>query len=235
MAGGKIYLSAPRKTAVKKTPQVVLKVQPKKKRNRLRTNLLQPKTRRVRMIYGDTVQINPAAGLANYHTFRLNSLFDIDYTGVGHQPKSRDEWAAFYKTYTVCKAKVKVIFMPTSSSAVAGTPIIALKMSSSNATSLLVSNMIEDQNCRWSTLGGAYGNPGGRTLYASFDAKKFFSKKSYDDDTLGANFGFTPGEVAYLHVVVGPQDASGDVAPIDCIVQIKLDVKLTNPLDLAQS
>lgn len=44
------------------------------------------------------------------HQFSLNSLFDPDQTGVGHQPRTYDEWSAFYKSYRVngCKLELDI-------------------------------------------------------------------------------------------------------------------------------
>lgn len=36
-----------------------------------------------------------------WHTFRMNNIYDPDYTGTGHQPLGFDQWATFYKHYRV--------------------------------------------------------------------------------------------------------------------------------------
>lgn len=41
--------------------------------------------------------------------FRGNSLFDPDLTGVGHQPKGFDQWAALYTRYKVYAGSVRII------------------------------------------------------------------------------------------------------------------------------
>lgn len=43
-----------------------------------------------------------------YNVFRLNSLYDPDYTNVGHQPRGFDNFAAMYSNYIVLGAKVEV-------------------------------------------------------------------------------------------------------------------------------
>lgn len=66
-----------------------------------------------KMIYGDVVQLNLTGAQGfNYWTFRLNSLFDPDYTGVGHQPQWFDQYASVYKNYRVKGSKITVTFMP---------------------------------------------------------------------------------------------------------------------------
>lgn len=42
------------------------------------------------------------------YEWRLNSLFDPNLTGVGHQPQGFDQMAAFYNTYRVYKVDVQI-------------------------------------------------------------------------------------------------------------------------------
>lgn len=53
------------------------------------------------------------AGLTDYYSFLLNSAYDPNYTGAGHQPLFFDEMAAKYTAYTVISAIIKVTFSPT--------------------------------------------------------------------------------------------------------------------------
>lgn len=39
-------------------------------------------------------------------TWRLNSIYDPDFTGSGHQPLGFDQWQVFYKNYRVYKTDV---------------------------------------------------------------------------------------------------------------------------------
>lgn len=45
------------------------------------------------------------------YAFRLASLFDPNFTGVGHQPRGFDQMAAFYTEYVVYKVDVQVRIM----------------------------------------------------------------------------------------------------------------------------
>lgn len=73
-------------------------------------NLLRPKVL-TKLTYCDTKTITPGTGMAN-HVFSMNNLYDPDYTGVGHQPAFRDEWANIYGHYRVLAAHVRVSFRP---------------------------------------------------------------------------------------------------------------------------
>lgn len=50
--------------------------------------------------------VDPFAG----HTFRANSLYDPDYTGVGHQPYGVDQWSSFFNQYYVYKSSIRCQF-----------------------------------------------------------------------------------------------------------------------------
>lgn len=61
---------------------------------------------RTNLRYCDTKTLDPSTG-ATYHKFAVNSLFDYDQTGIGHQPAYFDQWSAFYRRYRVISAKWK--------------------------------------------------------------------------------------------------------------------------------
>ena len=62
-----------------------------------------------KLTYCDTKTITPGSTMAN-HVFRLNSIFDPDFTGVGHQPGFHDQWANLYNQYRVTSAEWTLTF-----------------------------------------------------------------------------------------------------------------------------
>jgi hypothetical protein len=62
----------------------------------------------VKMRYVDSFALVLSAGVGGVYQYRLNSIFDPDLTGVGHQPYTRDTWAAVYSTYTVMSCRYVV-------------------------------------------------------------------------------------------------------------------------------
>jgi hypothetical protein len=66
----------------------------------------------VRLTYADNflhhAQQNGTGGI--FQIFRMNSIFDPDQTGTGHQPMMRDLWASQYDYYTVisCQYQIKM-------------------------------------------------------------------------------------------------------------------------------
>lgn len=51
-------------------------------------------------------ELSVSAGTGSQNTFRLNSVYDPDFTGIGTQPRYFDQLSALYSTYLVtgCKA-----------------------------------------------------------------------------------------------------------------------------------
>lgn len=62
------------------------------------------------MKYSDRYTLTvPALGVPICHQLNLNSLYDPDRTGVGHQPYFRDQMVNFYDNYKVISCTVKIV------------------------------------------------------------------------------------------------------------------------------
>ena len=65
----------------------------------------------VKMPYVDTFNTFvalPAGALTGFQQYKINSIWDPDLTGVGHQPLGRDTWSAIYNYYKVLEATITV-------------------------------------------------------------------------------------------------------------------------------
>lgn len=64
----------------------------------------------IRLRYADNFQFHDTDGTTAVmkQQYRLNSVYDVDYTNVGHQPNGFDKWAAIYKWYRVMGCTVTV-------------------------------------------------------------------------------------------------------------------------------
>jgi len=71
-----------------------------------------PDVLRTKLQYCDVVQLAASAGSPGLYQFRMNSLFDPDYTSTGHQPQWFDQLSAVYSYYRVLKSKITVTFCP---------------------------------------------------------------------------------------------------------------------------
>lgn len=66
-----------------------------------------PSAYRTQMAYANVRNVvEAAAGAGAFQTFALTNLFDPDYTGVGFQPVSFDQWSQMYNRFRVMGVKV---------------------------------------------------------------------------------------------------------------------------------
>jgi len=96
-----------------------------------------PPQMRVKQKYFDYWASN---GTTDGRVFNINSTFDPDRTGVGHQPNGRDNMAAIYNKYRVHGCKITVQFSATSASA-----YVAMVSAVNNAGSLSTFYILNEQ------------------------------------------------------------------------------------------
>ena len=201
----------------------------RRKRRRARSTYLKtfPKSMAVKLTYCDVITIpNTDTGTAAYR-FRLNSIFDPDYTGAGHRPRGHDQWKTIYSKYCVIGAKVKVEPVYSSSGTGAGnteTTIKGYMDDDITATNYSSEDLIElgllGNKCQIVTIGA---NPHGferkvKPMYFKFGTKKFFGIKKSEQiinavgigqgeatsltgmQHVGALFGTNPVKPAYLRL-----------------------------------
>jgi hypothetical protein len=168
------------------------------------------------------------AGARADQQFRLNSIFDPDYTGVGHQPLAHDQWALFYNHYVVtgCHWEIELASQQYNS-------VVGFYVSDDGtipATS--ASELIE--------LGAQAGMvaPGlPIKLAGEIDVGVWFKRPTAGlplDSQLRSTFGANPSEVVFGTLFA--QLASGTVTQyIDYVYTFTFDVTLMEPKDLAQS
>lgn len=166
------------------------------------------------------------------YTYRLNSCYDPDFTGIGGQPRyfdtlcGPDSGAAPYGAYRVHAAKVTVGFVNANSSG-NSTGIVAIRARNQNAAALNPStaNMIRDcsevPNTRWRWITSS-GNDGcRRTLTGYWKMNKFYGVKDIkDNEDFTARYNANPSDEIYLDCHFGTVNASSTA--YNCQVSVKI-------------
>lgn len=199
-----------------------------------------PKRKLVKLRYVQEITID--AGLSSYavHEFRANSVFDPDFTGVGHQPMGFDEWSALYERYTVYGSKINVMFAPpTATSIIPGYYGVTSYGTSGQlaATYGNVEAILEGKLTGFTVTQAGNGNStfSPRTITRKFSAKRFFGKKDpLDDPDIGATVSASPVNVAYYGVWCG---SVGGNNPAEMNFRVLIDyiVMFHEPYLLVQS
>lgn len=198
-----------------------------------------PQGRVVRHHYADAITMPAAAGggLTQYYTIRLNSTFDPDFTGTGHQPMFRDEMAAKYSHYTVLEAKVRITIDPT------------YTKTKSNHTYAVVGDSTPDADSI--SFLETYGRNGLVRLASNQNVPTIMRRK-YNiakllgttekallaDDTSKVAVGSNPGSnqmTAYLHIVGVPFSFTDTLTAHPMRIELQQTVLWRDPIAFATS
>lgn len=177
----------------------------------------------VSLHYSTRVALNPSVGglLAGYQ-FRLGSIHDPDFTGVGHQPVGHDQLAALYERYQVWKVDYHIEFANRSTTE---NQCVGYRCSDVADISTDRDVNIENGNSEWSLVG--YNGNGKKTFIGSVYIHNIHGvtyKQYMANDDYGAVFGNNPGEDAFLTIFA---DGMGDdTDPVDAVVELVYHCKL---------
>lgn len=195
-----------------------------------------PEKKYVTLRYCDTYSITGAIGAGSYHKFRLNSLTDPDYTGVGHQPLGHDEYAEWYERYTVRRARIKVTYVGQVGTAITpGMMMIGVNDDSAGSTTSPASALERGDFSEFMNVGTIPGQAMQKSIVQEVDIAKLQGVKDIlDDDDLGAAFGSNPTKTIFAHV--GLFSINGNTpGTVPFIVEIEMDCVLTEPKPLIGS
>lgn len=192
--------------------------------------------------YSTQVQLSTGTSLSVYQ-FRMNSLHDPDFTGVGHQPMGYDEFSALYQQWWVVASRMTVdAIFTTNTVSVTSVGVnrcqVALFATANDTTvPSTVDQMIENHDCAFRHMTG-YEN---RTRFSkSFYHPDFFgiSEKQYlADDNYGGGTGSNPVRwvVGDLAACTSYSGADTTVGNVEFQVLLEFDVVFVAPKILGLS
>lgn len=185
----------------------------------------------VRMTYEDVYSITAP----NQRQWRLNSIFDPDFTGVGHQPRGHDQWASFFQSYRVFACKAKFFIQNTDDT---GALTIGL-IPDNTAGSYINTYLSEVPKCRTVQLASGDGGIACKSIYykASIPHILGYTSQQYkNNEDCKCAFGTSPAEIAYLTLVCQSLNTySGAVNPTQVRATFTYYVELFDRVELASS
>jgi len=167
---------------------------------------LNPDRIKLRLAYVDTFVLGSATTVDR--VYNLNSLYDPDFTGAGHQPLGFDQWSALYNRYLVLSCKVKIVFAQGSTGSDTVVGYAGINGLSASGTAVQVREFIESPYSDFYVFGNSPGQPS-KVFTAHLFPNKITgaSKMKYEsDDVYQATISANPSELICLHVFA--QDAS---------------------------
>jgi len=167
--------------------------------------------------YADNFSISSTLGALNTQVYRLNGMYDPDFTSTGHQPMFFDQLTPLYEHYTVIASKITMWLTPATSTTVP-CQMALFQNSASGASFSSISQVSEQYRAvtRQSTMGST--TPLKLTL--GFSAKKTFGGSVLGNDQLQGTSVADPTEISYAHFVIKSNDGSTTAT---FYVRVKID------------
>jgi len=191
--------------------------------------------------YVDTVSLTGGAGVVGANTFRFNSLFDPDLSGVGHQPYYFDQMCgpagtAPYLKYRVLSAKATVRYMITTAPATTavniGPVVVGLLATATNGLyGTTASALCEASGSRWTYLGDKSGGNNVIILKATYEPNRDLGNDT-GDDTIAASYNANPSQV--FNLIPWKVDTVG-AAAVQALVEIVYKVEFFDRNEVNQS
>jgi hypothetical protein len=182
------------------------------------------------------MNITSTTGARGTQVFRLNDLFDVDFTGAGSQPEGFDELMAIYDRFRVYKSRLRLVggsygsTLPTASFRVVCLP------STSSATYVTLDDAASAPFAVSSLNFG--GNPGCRHTreYTTATVTGVTPATVLDDVDYSGTVGAGPAVNAYWHVYVQAADLTSTVvATFDIELEYYVDFYARNDFALSVS
>lgn len=193
-----------------------------------------------RLKYVQQISLNPAVGGVTSHVFRANSLFDPDFTGVGHQPLGFDQMMLWFNHYNVLKSTIKVQHLsenPRSTIASQDPCQFGIMLTADGGQTGRAANVehLIEQRAQQGAVkyGGVYQNSNDSTAYGTFNHRKFFGQ-SWEQSIFRGSRIANPTEDAYFEVWAA--SVNGNDPPTHTfLVTIEFYALLSEPVELPQS
>lgn len=182
-----------------------------------------------KMRYVEEVIIATTLGTVGRNVWSMNSIFDPNRTGVGHQPLYRDQWAAIYNHYRVLGSSLTARYTPLTGGNTIGPWIVGISGEDDATGSTIPETLMEQSNSTWAVLGRDTGGNDIMELTATYSPETKLGKES-SEDGVGAAVGSNPVEEYFTHTWV--VDANGASQSVIIVVEINYTVEfseLTTP------
>lgn len=187
--------------------------------------------------YCDVYTLTSTSGSISKEVWRMNSINDPDYTGVGHQAMYHDQLSALYSHYVVLGSKLTCKFSPICNTITTTQPsgpmLIGLLAENNSTTSSTLSTLMENSNGYHTYLNLAEGGNNVKQLSVTYSPRKDLGL-SPDDDTVSADFGANPSTTWYATAWMS-ETGLASPSSVNVAVTIEFTIRCSRLQDIAGS
>lgn len=170
----------------------------------------------VRFKYSNFVTLTEVSGAGAMTSWRVNSLYDPDLTGLGKQPVGYDQYTAIFNRYRVTHCTYKITWINALGNTEVGNRVarVGLYLSPTNSVASDPEAWANQFGAHTKLLGPSTGNQGTVSISGTVDFAKTFGIKPQEltDLDYSATFNASPARVAYMHAFISAIGAAGAVA-----------------------
>jgi hypothetical protein len=176
------------------------------------------------MRYSQVVTLDPDGGLPSINLFRANSIYDPDYSGIGHQPYGHDQWQAIFNHYSVDSAVITMTPL---------NPQNGIYGISISDDAVIESNYDTVRESKGTRVSPMHANGLRTVLTNTFNQKQIYGPQP--GITTGALFGGNPTEQTYFHCWATGYTSEQNPGPVAFMINITYNVTMWEPKALGQS
>lgn len=181
--------------------------------------------------YVDVITLSSTSSISS-HVFRMNSCFDPDLSGTGHQPMYFDQFcggigSAPYSRYRVLNSNITVTYTPLALAQPGTTNYgpVTVGLAATNSNGLFADTLhelCEASNTQWSVLQIKNGANNVKQLSTTYIPSRDLGMND-GDDTLGALYNANPTEV--FHCIPWIIDSNSGSSTVRVYVEIIYNVE----------
>lgn len=220
-----------------KYPRASGRARPKQNRNLLYPKLMAlpplvngfPEKMYTKLRYVDFYAITSSAGSTAKQLMNINSTYDPDQSGVGHQPLYRDTYASIYDQYAVVKATARVTF---NSNATTSAMVCGVVIDDDSTTSTTITTLLEQNNGKSLLIAQSTGSLSNRTISVEWSAQQHLNIDPFTSQTYKTAVGSNPSELSTLLIYAAPADGQSTTTTVVMVEleQWVLFTELTTPV-----
>lgn len=189
--------------------------------------------RYITLKYVDTFSVSLTASTGGQQIYNLNSLFDPDRTGTGHQPYGFDQMAALYNRYRVLRTGYRIVVSASSPFGLLVLPLNGL-LSAAITTAATFATAAENPRAKvWQV--GPTGNSkiisGNISLN---DLNGCLLEEYLADDRFESQVAASPSEIIVLYIGYINSSAAATIG-VYYTVELFFEVDFHDPISLAGS